>query len=595
MLIRKSIFLVFLLQSLFSYSQYVVKSEFINNPENNIEYVRKNAEFWITSAFDSNYGGFFSSIGVEGNVLDYNKKSLISQSRHGFGFTKAFMLTGDEKYLTYAASALKFLTDFGWDNVNEGWYTFAKANGTLDNRAGWNPNSKKYGFQQHYALLGITANYEATRNPVIKQWLDKGLASLEKNMWDARTGYEGYYEDASINWSTKTGKGFTPTVDAITTHTELSYLTSNLPEDKERLITLANIIVNRFIPEMDNSKVLILFPGSYSSDWVPNYSSGNSVGHFVKTAWCLGRAYLCDTTNTHFKDAAIKILDKAWNYQNGTISTWDKINGGPYNQVVPTTGLWGTNGDSKDYWTVEQGFTGPMLNYHITKNPIYLQMADESMNFFMTNLVDKVNGEIFSQTDPTGKAVLNSTKGDDFKASYHSIEMGYYGYLYSKLYYLHQPASLYYKFEASETPYSVTLTPISYQNNLLKIKEVSLNNELFTTFDKDTRTLNIPAQVGGKFKVTFETQAQPTNVENATTTISPMLYPNIAKDHIRITGVGNIDNIVIFDVSLKIVYNQRTNNTEMIDIAVEEFKSGVYFVKLKSVDGENSMLKFIKL
>ena len=267
------IFSIIFFLSFPSNAQYIVKSANILTPDLNIEYVRSNAEFWIKYAYDPILGGFFSSVNRNGSLKDANQKSLISQTRHGYGFTRAFMLTGDEKYLTYAKSALDFLCNNGWDKVNGGWYCFANKDGSLDSRVGgWNANKTKWGFQQQYALVGIIANYEATRDATVKSFMDKGISSLNTNVWDARVGMEGYYEDAAIKWSTKSGKGFTSTVDAITTNAELSYLVTQKPEYKARLMDLAGVIVKRFIPTMDNASVKVLYPETFSSDWVPTYS-----------------------------------------------------------------------------------------------------------------------------------------------------------------------------------------------------------------------------------------------------------------------------------------------------------------------------------
>ena len=162
-----------------SNSQYVVKSTHILNPNLNIEYVRNNAEFWIKYAYEPTYGGFYSQVNRDGSLRSTTKKSFMGQTRHGYGFTRAFMLTGDEKYLTYAKSALDFMTTYGWDKTNEGWYYLGLKNGVLDNNApSWNYNSNKWSFQQHYALLGIIANYEATQDAGMKVWMEKGLNSL---------------------------------------------------------------------------------------------------------------------------------------------------------------------------------------------------------------------------------------------------------------------------------------------------------------------------------------------------------------------------------------------------------------------------------
>jgi len=587
-------------------AQYVVKSDHILNPDLNIEYVKSNAKFWIDHAFDSNKGGFFSNIDKAGNVLSskdvhtgatYYRKSLISQTRQGYGFTRAFMLTGDEKYLTYAKSALDFLTSYGWDKTNGGWYCFAKSDGTLDDGQWWNPNTGKWGFQQHYALVGIIANYEATRDASIKSWMDKGINALYTNMWDSRSGYEGYYTDTDLNWSNKRGKGFTPTVDAITTNAELSYLVTQNPEYKARLFELADNITEKFIPTMSNPQVKVLYPEDFDANWVPSLSSGGSIGHFIKTAWVLGRAYLCDTSKTQYRDAAIKILNETWTFKNGTSAIWDHINGGPFNAISVSTGLQNltnNNDNSKDYWTVEQGFTGPMINYYITRNPIYLQMADESMDFFMNHMVDKVNGEIFSQTDPAGTTVRNSTKGDDFKASYHSIEMGYYGYLYSNLYYLHQPASLYYKFEPTGEARNISLSPIPMEDELLQITAVTLNGSVFTNFDATTRTLNIAANQGGKFKVTFESTPK---TYTSVASLQPdqiNVFPNPTRGLIKVDGLKEVSKISVIDLTGKVLLEEQVQGNSSHNVDMSHLNTGIYFVVLQQNSGIRLIKKVIK-
>lgn len=596
--------------SLYSEAQYVVKSEHILNPDMNIEYVRNNAEFWIKHAYDPQYGGFFSNIDQFGNVTTmtpqrsgfgatpYKRKSLIAQTRHGYGFTRAFMLTGDEKYLSYARSALDFLFEYGWDNVSKGWYAFAQADGTIDITQNWSPDLiQKWSFQQHYALLGIIANYEATRSSISEEYMNKGIHSLYNNMWDARSGYEGYYDTADLNWANKKNKGFTATIDAITTNAELNYLITQKSEHKTRLLELADIVVDRFIPQMDNPNVKTLYPEVYSSNWVVdlNASKTGNIGHFIKTAWCLGRAYLCDTTKTEYKNAAIKILNKAWTYKNGDVSIWDHENGGPFNEINILTGEWtGSKGKVKEYWVVEQGFAAPMINYYITKNETFLQMADQSIGFFMEHLVDSVNSEIFYQLDPTGTIIKKGTKGDDYKACYHSIEMGYYAYLYSNLYYLNQQAELYYKFEPATYEQNISLMPIPMQEGLLKIKSVKLNDEDFTNFDPVSRTLNIAANQGGKFKVTFEATPKQPNSVKAHESNSLRIYPLPANDFVRIEGDSEIAAITVIDLSGNTILQQNAIDTKSLNVNLVDFKPGVYLVVVKQRNGVKEMKKLIK-
>jgi mannobiose 2-epimerase len=593
------------LQITFSNAQYVVKSTHILNPDLNIDYVKKNAQFWIDHAYDPIKGGFFSDIDVAGNKTQqtnvhtqakYYRKSLIVQARHEYGFTRAFMLTGDESYLTYAKSAHDFLTTYGWDTTNDGWFCFAKEDGSLDDGGWWNPNTYKWGFQQHYGMVGIVANYEATRNTDVKTWMDKGINSLYTHLWDATPGQEGYFanDNGTVNWGGKSGKGFTPTVDGITTNAELTYLITKEPAHKARLLQLADNIVQKIVPAMDITAVKAMFPETFNTNWsvTSGYPGSGSVGHFIKTAWCLGRAFLCEPTKSEYKDGVIKIMDEAWTYKNGTSSIWDHVNGAPFTTVNIQTGIVSDN--KKDYWTLEQGYTSGMLNYYITKNPNYLQMADESLDFFMKYMVDNVNGEIYMGTSADGKTVTNNTKGEPFKGSYHSNELGYYAYLYSNLYYLHQPASLYYKFAASTETQNISLSPIPMEEGLLRIKSVTLDGNEFTTFDPATRTLNIAANQGGKFKVTFESllsaPAAVASLENNKITI----YPNPTTDYIQIDGMEAVNGLVVMDLAGKVLIQQTINGQSFIHISLKDLNAGIYFVVLHKNSGEKIMRKIIK-
>lgn len=586
-------FSFFVFFSLCAYSQqYEVKSTHILNPELNIEYVRTNADFWIEYAYDEDYGGFFSGdVQRDGTVNNLNVKSLIAQSRQGYGMTRAFMMTGDETYLDYAESALGFLFDYGWDNTYDGWYIQTNRQGVRT--SGYPFVDQKWSFQQHYAMVGIIANYEATHNERTKEFMDKGMNSLYENLWDATPGYEGYYGTASLSWGNKKEKGFTPTVDAITTHAELIYLVTQEDQHKNRLMQLGDNITDHFISWMDENPTKILYPGEYDSNW--NVTKGSSsIGHFIKTAWCLGRIYLCDTSKEQYKEGAIKILDKSWNYTNGTATLWDKENGGLFESITQEGVQTAKN---KDYWTVEQGFTGPMINYYITKNPVYLQMADESMDFFMNHFVDEEYGEIFFTLSADGETVIKDLKGDTYKACYHSIEMGYYGYLYSNLYYLFQPVDLYYKFEAKPEAQTITLTPIPMEDGVLKIKSVTLDGEDFTSFDRNTRTLNIAANQGGKFKVTFESYDRTTSImEKAADKLHIKLYPNPTISDVTLEGLLNVSKISVVDITGKLLFEQQnTIDQTSANISLQGLSSGVYFIILHQTSGEKSTHKVIKL
>ena len=172
--------------------------------------------------------------------------------------------------------------------------------------------------------------------------------------------------------------------------------------------------------------------------------------------------------------------------------------------------------------------------------------------------------------------------------------MGYYAYLYSNLYYLHQPASLYYKFAASNTAQNIALSPIPMEDNLLRIKSVTLNGIDFKTFDAQTRTLNIAANQGGKFKVTYESVPRTQTALNEMATEQISIYPSPSKDRIKIEKIIDINRIQIVDLAGKVLYYEINNGQSSLSIDLQALNSGIYFVVLQNNVGQNVTKKIVK-
>jgi len=167
------------------YSNYL-SDEFLQTPQNAINFITVSANFWIASQ-DKLNGGFFTNVDQQGKVLANKNKSFLTQSRNAYGFAKAFMVTGDDRYLEYARHALEFMYDYGWDTTHDGWYFIANEHGDINSGSGWSwdHNTKtKWSFQQHYSLLGIAALYEANRRETEYSWLTRGYNSNETHLWD---------------------------------------------------------------------------------------------------------------------------------------------------------------------------------------------------------------------------------------------------------------------------------------------------------------------------------------------------------------------------------------------------------------------------
>jgi mannose/cellobiose epimerase-like protein (N-acyl-D-glucosamine 2-epimerase family) len=505
--------------------QYEVKSPYLKNPSLNIETIRKQADFFI-QARDAVNGGFYSYLDRWGHRTS-DIKNFLAASMLGYAFSKAFMVTGDESYLDHARHALQFLFDHGWDPVHGGWYYFSDAKGVIpsDDPTGTGFNAYRASFVQNWALLGIAAIYEAAGESF--DWLMTGENWLDEHMWDGRDGFEGYYDKTQLDGTLPSEKGYSPTVEGIPTHFMPTYLLTREDRFKTRLAKLGDQIVNRLVASMNESYVKFGFPEVYNSDWILGSSTVCEVGHMLKTALSLA---LIDGVqpDPKYLVAARRLILDIWN------EGYDHTYGGPFTTIQWQTGT--VNKGFKDFWTLDQAVYCGLAYYAAADEDsvkeISLQMADESLDFFMNHLVDAVNGGAYWSVARDGAMIINSEKENGGKAGYHEIELAYSAYLYGNLILkeINKTVSLYYFIKPEDRSREISLYPLALGDAGLTIKGVTLNGESFSNFDSNTRTLNLAAGVGGKFLVTFEYVS--TGVEEAPGGMSPsgfeifQNYPN---------------------------------------------------------------------
>ena len=492
---KKTFFILLLVQQLFS--QYTIKSPYQQTPEKTFGYVDSCAKFWM-KAYDPVNGGFNVNINRQGNLSGSAIKNTLNQSRDAYGLTRAFQMTGDTAYLRYARYALSFMYKNSWDKTNGGWYNDIGNTGTPSS-----PSAAKTAYYQHYAALGIAASFEATRDTADWSWLMKSYDYNEGKLWDKDAVNFGYYDYVAANGTTPTDKSFNATVDAITTHVLHLYLLTGEQKYKTRLLELADNMINHLASSAASQQ--IGFAEKYNAAW--QIKSGTSdetmtiMGHVLKTGWCLARIYQLEKNPLYLSTAEnlIKIvLDKGYDHQNG----------GPYKDYNRVTGqmlMWGITDTAKAWWQMEQAITSGLIMYQLTGKEQYLKMADESLDFFMKYFVDHTYGEVYENTNKYGGmiAAWGTTKGGTGKAAYHSIETGYYTYLYGKLLVKKEPATLYYSFSALQQLRQLRMRPIGVPDGYLKITSVKRNGTAYTNFDSTNLTVTLPANTDGIFSVTY--------------------------------------------------------------------------------------------
>jgi N-acylglucosamine 2-epimerase len=481
-----------------------LQSSLLQQPDTALPLIIQCAEF-CKKAYDPEYGGYFTMLGRDGMpkpdghpICKKNYKTVFQQSRIAFSFTKAYMATGNKEYLEYARWGLDFLERYGLDRKNGGFYIILDAAGKCIDKAArreLNVLWGKWSLIQHYGLIGFGAFYEATHDENCLAEMLRLKQDIDGKLWDSRPGYEGYYEWASYDWTKQGGKGFAPTVDAITAHALALMLHTGADSHRERLLDLAEQIIQHIVPSMDQCRLGMV--EYYDSDWLPlkwPLPAYFMFGHSLKTAWCLGRIFLIHPDERYLK-AAEKLLsyvwEKGWDHEYGGI-----YYGGNHREDKITH-------DEKQYWTFEQAVTAGLIWYYITNNTLYLKMADLAMDYFSAKLWDPVYGDAFDKIDRTGTKILGEDKGNFYKDIYHTLELHYFVYLYGNLYLHKRPVTLYYSIEPAPVDRELLLNPIEIREDEVQIQNVWHEGREFTAFDARQRLLKVPAGVGGEFKVMF--------------------------------------------------------------------------------------------
>lgn len=441
---------------------YTATSPWLLDAQSNIDYITNCARFWFKARAQD--GGYYTDIAADGTPIalsGVSPRTAMTQSRDAYAFVRAFMVSGDETFLEHAEHALSY------------HYTL-----WLSTEGGW--DSSHDAFFEHYALVGPATMCEATADTTHCDWWKKGDATLDAHLWDADPINYGYYQYASSDWSYPYGKTFNSTMDAVTAHDFARWL-SEPQERGTRLRELGNNMLEHFVSYIGASTSGFGFPEYFSTDWQP--AGGSSLtGHVLKASWCLSRLFLAlgdekwrSGSETALTEVATKVWDESLDYR------------------------FLSGGDLPEWWELEEAYNASMLGYYTgrtaelrTRN---LRLADESVAAFHRVYDDPINGETFQFPGHSG------AKGNVYKAGYHTTETGYFSLLYGQLLYLHKPVSLYYRFKPQASARTVRLSPVEFAS--LRITSVTLSGTAYEPFDSIARTIDIPTDVGGIFKVTF--------------------------------------------------------------------------------------------
>jgi len=355
----------------------------------------------------------------------------------------------------------------------------------------------------------------------------------------------------------------------------------------DRLVELGDNVLRHLQKQMDSNEMG--FAEAFDINWNVDESETLTIeGHVLKTSWVLSRLNHLLPDERYLPAAqqmADHVLEKGYDHEYG----------GPYKDYNRVTGemqLWGIADTTKAWWQMEQAITGGLELYRTTGEQRYLDMAEETVSFFMEWFQDPIYGEVFSDRTRYGAGIpqWGNHKGDGYKAAYHSIELGYYGYLMGNLFVQRRPATLHYSFAAELADRIVQLSPLEDNGDDYFIASVTKDGIPYPSYDPSARSLLLPEGTSGIFKVTFSPASiVATDIlpDDSFSLSAPWPNPANHTSHIDLTlSHSSVAEIRALDLLGRIFWrgtsDQLPAGTHRFDLPVHEWAAGMYVIEART-------------
>jgi mannose/cellobiose epimerase-like protein (N-acyl-D-glucosamine 2-epimerase family) len=409
--------------------------------------------------------------------------------RQIYGFTCAYLLSGNEIYILSARKGVEYLLEHAWDKEYGGWYDLLDMDGNPKATTKTVPN-------QLYTDVGLAEYYFATKDENVLKRIKESISIRKKYAKDNING--GYFQalerDLTVSDSSKSK------------HSHYGYTSSLLINmmlftRDEEVGWFAEELMQISIDRMTDPEYGWFngFPAPDDIKWNPSPRQINgkdviSAGAQLTATLSLLRIYEI-TGKELYKEWGIRIGRQLMNsaYDSSRGIWFDNIERKPPFAPADTSNIY--------WWLQSYGIFIQLHLYHITGEEHYLDSFVKMTSFWNDHFIDSQYGGAFLSVSPTGK-VLITGKASPWKASYHEMETALLNYLYLNLYVNKKSVNLYFHINKSEgnSKHFVSLA----EDPSVIISSVTINGNEWKSFDPAERSVTLPEGTDLKLKVTLQ-------------------------------------------------------------------------------------------
>jgi len=444
--------------------------------------------FWQKNARDTINGAFYMNLSREGTPLPPWDKHPAMISRQIFGFTSAYLLSGDETYLRTAREGAEYLLKYAWDEDYGGWYD------VLDQRGNPKVTTKSVP-NQLYTNVGLTLYYFVTGDKKVLTCIKTSVGIQKKYAFDKMNG--GYFQtlnrDLSVADSSKSKHSHYGYTSSLLINLSMVTRESKIQDFADELMEIS---FNHLTDSVYGWFTGFPAPGSVS--WkmavrLINDSEVVSAGAQLTASLALLRMYEL-TGKEIYRSKGIDLSRKVMSagYDSARGCWFDVFDRNPPNMIEDTS--------SVTWWLQSYGILIQLHLYNITGDKSYLDSYEKMASFWNNYFVDRKYGGVYQTVLPSGTP-LGVSKAVVWKASYHEMENALLNYFYLNLYVNHKPATLYFhmKNTGADTKHYVSLA----EDSNIEITGVKINGKTWKSFNAAERYVILPGAEDIKMEVTL--------------------------------------------------------------------------------------------